>query len=1097
TNAGNECGAYLRLDMPGIRLTDACSDVIELRASIYPNGDLSAIPFGSYVVNLDDNRAEVTEIIPAGDHILRYSYEDECDNRGFTDIDIRIADRTEPTAICEDGLNISLTAGLSVDGTLRQGIAILTPEMVDKGSGDDCGPVELAIGRVQQNPDGTYQLINGASYGPTIEFTCEDLGNQFVGLRVTDVGGNVNYCWLTVLVEDKLNPTCTPPSPLVFTCNEFNAAGQPADIQEASDDLLDATFGTAVGNDNCEVTVTQSISGDVNSCGVGTFTRTFVTTDGQGFTNVQPCRQRITVEGVHDYIISFPGDAEAFCMMTPDIGDVEVVVENCDLITKDYDLDTLFTTVDECFKLRIEYRVINWCEFNTFGQPYLIPRDYDGDNDLLERTYLHVFPAATSPVPGEDAALLDNDAIRGNNGFTYLLDDGDDDDGTDDNNGADNDDNEPYATDNSRGSFLYYQFVKVYDEIAPEIVEDNPDTCFPALSANCTGEVNLLFELTDECTAPDQVSSRVELDVDYVAIDGFSRTRLLLDSEVSDNGEGDFTVSLQNVPVGNHAIRVRGADGCGNVDVEIIEFCVEDAKAPTPICISQITVTLMPNGDGTGMAAIWANDYIASDVEDCSGEVTYSIYTEAETQEPNFQPAPGRDGLILDCDDDATLQVRVYAIDPIGQADYCSAFTLVQAADNACDLGGNANIQGLITTEFGTAIGRVAVTIDELTEQQLANTDSEGQFRFENLDLGQDYTLNAGRDDYINHSQGVSTFDLVLITRFILGLDEEMSSYQRVASDANRDRTISVQDIISIRRLILGLDDAYRNNTAYRFFDARFTFPVPEDPWATTFPEVVNINNLPGNYFEADFIGVMVGDADGTGLDNARGRSNAVRTLEAVDQEMVAGNTYVVELSAATAAGLTGMQGTLDFSPAVTVTNVLDDVATQLTPTEMNATRLERGQLAFSFHELAGLNAAEPVIRLELTAHEHTRLSEVLTITDELVYAEGYTATDATVSLAVSFTTDVNSAVERNALGQNLPNPVAESTLVPFHLTEAGSVLLEVRDLNGRLLTTRTREAAAGEGRFVLDRAELGATGVVTYTLTAGDFSATRKMIVR
>ncbi|MEL7162309.1 MAG: hypothetical protein AAFN92_16245, partial [Bacteroidota bacterium] len=411
TNAGNECGAYLRLDMPGIRLTDACSEVITLRASIFPNGDLSGVPIGSFTVDLDDNRAEVTSIIPAGDHILRYSYEDECDNRGFTDIDIRIADRTEPTAICEDGLNISLTAGLSVDGTLRQGIAGLTPEMIDKGSNDDCGPVELSIGRVRQNADGTYELINGASYGPTIEFNCEDLGNQFVGLRVTDVGGNINYCWLSVLVEDKLNPTCTPPSPLTFTCNEFNAAGLPADIQEASDDLLNATFGQAFGDDNCAVTITQEITGDVNSCGVGTFSRTFTTTDGQGFTNAQPCRQRITVEGVHDYIISFPGDAEAFCMMTPDIGDVEVVTETCDLITKDYDIDTLFTTVDECFKLRIEYRVINWCEFNTFGQPYLIPRDYDGDNDLLERTYLHVFPAATSPVPGEDAALLDNDAI--------------------------------------------------------------------------------------------------------------------------------------------------------------------------------------------------------------------------------------------------------------------------------------------------------------------------------------------------------------------------------------------------------------------------------------------------------------------------------------------------------------------------------------------------------------------------------------------------------------------------------------------------------------------------------------------------------------
>ncbi|MEL7159426.1 MAG: T9SS type A sorting domain-containing protein, partial [Bacteroidota bacterium] len=597
--------------------------------------------------------------------------------------------------------------------------------------------------------------------------------------------------------------------------------------------------------------------------------------------------------------------------------------------------------------------------------------------------------------------------------------------------------------------------------------------------------------------APDQVSSRIELDVDYVVIDGFSRTRLLLDSEVSDNGEGDFTVSLENVPVGNHAIRVRGADGCGNVDVEIIEFCVTDQKAPTPICIGQLTVTLMPNGDGTGMAAIWANDFIASDVEDCSGEVTYSIYTEAEAQVPGFDPEPGRDGLILDCDSDATLQVRVYAFDPEGRGDFCSVFTLVQAADNACDVGGNANIQGLITTEKGTAIANVAVTIDELTEQLLANTDEEGQFTFNDMDLGMDYTLDANRDDYINHSQGVSTFDLVLITRFILGLDDDISSYQRLAADANADGSISVQDIISIRRLILVLDDAYRSNTAYRFVDAGFNFPVPENPWATSFPEVVNINNLPGNEFEADFIGIMIGDVDGTGLDNVRGRSADTRTLQTTDRALIAGNTYVVELTAASAAGLSGVQGTIDFGSAVTVTNVLDDVTTQLTPAELNATRMERGQLAFSFHDLAGLAADVPVLRLEITAHENTRLSEVLSFNDDLVFTEGYTATDDPVGLAFTFVADTDFVAERNELGQNLPNPVAATTTVPFRLTEASTVILEVRDLNGRLLTTRTREAASGNGNFLLNRKELGAAGVVTYTLTAGDFTATRKMIVR
>jgi len=105
--------------------------------------------------------------------------------------------------------------------------------------------------------------------------------------------------------------------------------------------------------------------------------------------------------------------------------------------------------------------------------------------------------------------------------------------------------------------------------------------------------------------------------VDFNGVQGFTRTRFLLLSELTNDAEGNFTVTLANVPVGEHAIRVRGSDGCGNVEVSVIEFCVEDGLAPAPICILQTTVTLAPNGDGTGSAAFWATDGIASPISDC------------------------------------------------------------------------------------------------------------------------------------------------------------------------------------------------------------------------------------------------------------------------------------------------------------------------------------------------------------------------------------------------------------------------------------------------------------------------------------------------
>jgi len=1097
TNVGNDCGAFIRLDLASLRLTDACSAELSLSANVYLNGDLNSAPVGSFAVDLDNATPEVTSMLEAGDHIVRYIYSDDCGNTGFTDVDIRITDGTPPTALCENGLNVSITSSTSPDPDVAPGIAIITPSMIDAGSHDDCSAITLEIGRVRLLDNGSYELLPGASYGPEVVLTCDDLGTVLVGLKVTDAQGLSNFCWLPVLVEDKIAPFCVAPASLNLSCVDFDNAGLPADITDASNDLLDATFGVATGTDNCEVTVTQRISGSVNSCGLGGFTRVFTTTDGAGFTNSNNCVQRVEINGLHDYVITLPGDASAFCMQTPNEVGLQVAENGCDLITVEMSRDTFTGNADECYKVRVEYNIINWCEYNTFGEPYQIPRDFDGDNNLRERTFLYVepFDAATTL---DDKAFLDNDATFGNhNSYAVEIDNGNDFDGLDDQNGVA--DTEPYATDDSRGAFRYYQFLKIQDEVSPEIVANNPTNCFPATSVNCTGTVSLAFELTDNCTRPDQLTSRVELDVDFDDVQGFARTRFLLDGELTSDANGNFVVTLNNVPLGEHAIRVRGADGCGNVEVEVIEFCVEDGLAPTPICILQTTVTLAPNGDGTGSAAYWATDAIASTVADCSGDVTYSIYKEIETFEDNFLPAPGRDGLIFDCDDDATVPIRVYAFDQSGLSDFCSVLVLVQRADNACTTNNLGNISGLITTSTGAAIDDVDLSLFGGDGSSfIATSDNDGNYEFTDLPAaGDDYTIDPDLESYINHSQGVSTFDLVLITRYILGLDDFESPYQIIAADANGDEEISVQDILAIRRLILGLDLEYRNNSAFRFVDADFVFPVSANPWVTNFPEVLNINNLSGNIRSADFIGIMIGDVSGNDPDNAtnagtvRPRSDVA--LETAELEMTAGRSYDVTITASEAAGLDGFQGTISLREGV---RLLDVTYGELTAGNVNTGLAERGLIPFSFNDENGIAATATLITLRLVAATDVRLSEVLAISDDLLLAEGYFSGNTTVGLGLRFP-EVRATGTEPALLQNIPNPVANTTVVQFDLPTAGSASLTVRDVSGRIVLNRTIEAITGRNVLTLHRSDLGASGVMTYTLTTNGFSATRKMVVK
>ncbi|MFK8162359.1 MAG: T9SS type A sorting domain-containing protein [Lewinella sp.] len=1096
TNAGNQCGAYIRLDLPSLSLTDACSDVLSLSANVYLNGDLDSAPLGSYDVVLNNTTAEVSGLLPVGDHIVRYTYSDECGNFGNTDVDINITDGTPPVAQCEDGLNISITSSVSPDPSVAPGIAVLTPEMIDAGSYDDCSPtVGLEIARVQLLANGTYELLPGAAYGPQVVLTCDDVGTVLIGLKVTDDTGLENYCWMSVLVEDKTPPTCIAPGNLKVSCVDYDGFGLPADITDASDALLDATFGVATGSDNCDVAITQTISGSVNSCGVGNFTRVFVAMDAAGFTNLSACTQNIEVAALHNYVITLPGDASAFCMQSPNISDVEVTENGCDLITTQMERDTFTSDADECYKIRIEHNIVNWCEYNTIGEPYQVRRDYDGDNNLRERTFLYVEPFSPSSID-DDRAFLDGDAFFGNNNFALELDNGDDTGSTNDQNGVI--DTEPYGTDNSRGAFRYYQFVKIHDEVAPQIVTENPTECFPARNANCTATVELDFELTDNCTVQEQLEARVELDIDFVEVQGFSRTRYLLPSEVTSDAEGNYVISMSNIPVGEHAVRVRGADNCGNVEVKSIEFCVVDGLAPTPICILQTTVTLAPNGDGTGQAVYWATDGLASDVQDCAGDVTYSIYKEFDAGVTGFTPDPGVTSIDFDCDDDATVPIRIYAFDPNGLNDFCRVLILVQRADNACVNENTGNLSGSVSTVTGDALEGVNMELIGPEGPEVTMTDNLGYYDFRDLNGGADFTIDPSLETYVNHSHGVSTFDLVLITRFILGLEVMNSPYQRLAADANGDEDVSVQDIIAIRRLLLGFDDAYQNNSAWRFVESDFVFPVNTNPWATSFPEVSNINNLNGSVRNVDFIGIMIGDVSGNdpnGLTSGNGGRprNGRVMLEANDLDMVAGNIYDVTIEAAAAADLEGLQGTFSLTSGVRLLGV--DYG-QLTAGNLNPDFAVRGQLPFSFNAASGLNAALPVVTLRIEAMTDARLSDVLDITDDVLIAEGYTQGNGLEGLGIRFTnTEVTPVM--NLLGQNMPNPVAETTVIRFTLEQAGDATLSVRDISGRVILEQSILAVAGENAFTLDRKHLGASGVLTYTLTAEGFTATRKMVVQ
>ncbi len=153
--------------------------------------------------------------------------------------------------------------------------------------------------------------------------------------------------------------------------------------------------------------------------------------------------------------------------------------------------------------------------------------------------------------------------------------------------------------------------------------------------------------------------------------------------------------------------------------------------------------------------------------------------------------------------------------------------------------------------------------------------------------------------------------------------------------------------------------------------------------------------------------------------------------------------------------------------------------------------------------ELSGLAAAPPVIALD-----NVKLDAAIIqawIAQAQIENDGSVAFQQGIEnlqrlLAVL-------APEKTALLANYPNPFNPETWIPYQLAEPATVTLHIYTVSGALVRTldlghrpagvyqqRTR-AAYWDGRNQLG--EPVASGAYFYTLTAGDFTATRKMLIK
>ncbi len=1140
-----ECCATV--DLPDVVIEDACSRIRETTAIIavrdpLTGGVVSQIAIPAQLNNFSANNPAkkdtlavfgLTPCLPVGQHTVQYIGEDACGSSEVCAFTLSVVDLVPPVAACVELTQVSLGAN---------GMSLVNAAAFNSGSYDNCSPLSFKVRRAAAN-----SCQSNAEFHDQVKFCCEDVGDTIeVVLRAYDVPvptgaispaqfeARSNDCTVKVLVSDQLKPVCLPLANVTVNCENFDGTLW--------------SYGKATGADNCCIDTAFELTVLWNQfdtlCSKGTVTRLFQVSDCHGQTST--CAQRIFVEYRQHYYVRFPNDVILnTCNGTADFGQPAFFAADCEHVAVSY-TDQHFSVIPgACQQIERTWTVMNWCTFDPNKGCTLVPNpnphpqiDHASNltgpvvapagtlfpwtpttvkispNDAQPTQYSQYWseevncyqykqiirildgqkPLALDCPPSalDIADLTDNDPDLWNQ--SYWLDV----------KTLSNDMCEApatlriSATDDCSKDNLTYRYLLFLDldgNGSMETVINSQNAEAGVVFYNNAGNPNFsggTARVFDRRAVPANQKYRFALES---RTDGTART-----AQVRWNTAAAPDVFFDpQLPHGTHKIKWFISDGCGNEQVCEYMFTIQDGKAPTVVCANGLSGNI--SIDKT--AVVEPSIFIQSSSDNCTPthKLVYGIRKKGKgTGFPYLSNGAPQTSVSFDCTELGFQAVEIWAKDIVGNTDYCETFFHVQDNDQQCN-SVQATVAGAVFTADGLGLEEAHIHIKcesvngspILTKKE--TTDSEGHYVFDKaVPIAVNYTLTPTKDnDPLN---GVTTYDLVIISKHVLALEPFTSPFQYIAADANNSQSVTTYDILDLRKLILGIYDKLPNNTSWRFVDKSYSFPEPTNPWKEAFPESKSVWNFQAPRMEDDFMAVKIGDLNGSAIPNSLlftdERSSGTWMLDVADRLVKAGEQVSVAFSAAAAA--LGYQFTLQYSDLECLSIEPGEGLTA----EYFAHFPDRKAITAAVDRPAG--AGQLLFTLHFRAKAAGRLSQMLRLSNSITRAEAYSATQSNERFEVRlrFHSDTDYAVAELPfeLYQNAPNPWANRTQIGFYLPEAAEATLNVHDEAGRLVFSQTAFYPRGYHSVSLDRSQLGDRGAFSYTLTTPFGSATRKMVL-
>ncbi len=571
-------------------------------------------------------------------------------------------------------------------------------------------------------------------------------------------------------------------------------------------------------------------------------------------------------------------------------------------------------------------------------------------------------------------------------------------------------------------------------------------------------------------------------------------------------GKGsNFDVVLSK---GTHSVTLLAQDECGNISKCKKVIKVEDTKKPTPLCITTLVTVLL--GD-EGEATINAADFNHYSFDDCtrSNYGTCECLTDLKF---SFSKNVYNREMVLDCSDVKngirdTIELSIYVTDESGNQDFCNTNIILQDNNDHCEdiLPAEEisyyNVSGVVAKLNAEPLPGVKLDLISENTELISESvsDDNGAFEFKAIAGDVNYTINTKRDDdYLN---GLTTLDLVLIQKHILGIQKFDSPYKLIAADANNSGSVTAADILILRKLILGVIEDIQFNDPWIFIDKDIVFENENRPF--DFDREIEINDITSDV-EKNIIAIKIGDvnisANAGNKEEFESRSEEVVYLITDDKQFNGGQNVRVPVYIQKSDELVGMQFTIKYDPFKLNFSSISNGELSVGEGNINTAKRGEGIVTFSWNLSSSQNidADKELFVINFNSNESGKLSNSLTVNSELTRAEIYTHQKHGISenpVKLQYRgIDDNVGFE---LLQNRPNPFSEETTIEFTIPKTQMAVLTVYDVSGRILYSVEKEFQKGKNSIRLTRKDLNEMqGVMYFKLETDTNSASRKMIL-